>query len=171
MRFSHGENDGRMIKIFALFSILLGHMLSHTEIPEVWAEPIPFMEKSVKRDYRAPATQYSAGHRGIDFKLPLWEPIGSPIDGVITFAGKVIDREVVTVQTPAGYLASFEPACSKVAIGERVIRGQVIANHCPPSEQYQYHCESCVHFSARNSFGYLSPLFLMGKLEPSVLVS
>jgi hypothetical protein len=81
----------------------------------------------------------------------------------------VVDREVVTIRTNDGYLASFEPACTLLEVGDRVKLGQEFAWHCQPSASYEYHCESCVHFSARSAYGYISPDYLLGNLRPSVL--
>jgi hypothetical protein len=88
---------------------------------------------------------------------------------VLYFKGLVVDREVVTIRTSDGYLASFEPACTNLEVGDRVKLGQEIAWHCKPSASYEYHCDSCVHFSARSAYGYISPDYLLGNLKPSVL--
>ncbi|MCF8528649.1 MAG: M23 family metallopeptidase [Aquiluna sp.] len=160
-----------MLKIIAVLSIIFSSLVTSVPVPEIWAEPIPFFDGSLERDYKAPPTKYAAGHRGIDIKLAPGEAISAPADGKISFAGLVVDRDVVSITTNFGYLASFEPACATLDAGERVSRGQVIARHCEPKPEYKYHCDSCVHFSARNLFGYLSPMYLLGKLNPSVLTS
>lgn len=160
-----------MLKIIAVLSIIVSSLVTKVPIPEIWAEPIPFFDDSLERDYKSPPTKYAAGHRGIDIKLAPGEEISSPANGTVSFAGLVVNRDVVSITTNYGYLATFEPACSTLEVGEKVSRGQVIATHCEPKSEYQYHCESCVHFSARNLFGYLSPMYLLGKLEPSVLTS
>jgi hypothetical protein len=165
------QQHGVMLKFIAVLSIIISSLVTKMPIPEIWAEPIPFFDDSLERDYKAPPTKYSAGHRGIDIKLAPGEAISSPANGMVSFAGLVVDRNVVSITTNYGYLASFEPACSTLKVGEKVSRGQVIATHCEPRPAYQYHCDSCVHFSARNLFGYLSPMYLLGKLEPSVLTS
>jgi hypothetical protein len=37
---------------------------------------------------------------------------------------------------------------------------------CVPKTDYEMHCESCLHFSIRNRYGYLNPLLFYGGLEP-----
>jgi len=97
--------------------------------------------------------------------------IKAPISGSLYFTGLVVDRQVVTIRSQAGYLASFEPACTKHKVGDAVLKGEEFAWHCPPTKTYEYHCEGCIHFSIRSQYGYLSPDYFLGKLKPSVLVS
>jgi hypothetical protein len=138
---------------------------------EIWAEPIPYFETEQLNQYQAPITKYGAGHRGIDVFVPLGDPVSSPQSGEVHFIGKVVDREVITIKTEAGYLATFEPVCSSLEKGAKVLAGEVIGTHCQAMLDYKNHCENCVHFSARSDFGYLSPLYLMGKTNAAVLVS
>lgn len=102
-------------------------------------------------------------------ELEIDSKIKAPASGTLYFKGLVVDREVVTIRTTDGYLASFEPACTDLSVGGRVKVGQEFAWHCEPQERYEYHCRSCVHFSARSEFGYISPDYLLGHLRPSVL--
>lgn len=157
----------RMIKLLAFLSILVS-ALSPRPV-EIWAEPIPYFETESSTSYQAPVTKYGSGHRGIDFVIPLDAKISSPQDGQVHFVGQVVDRDVVTVKTRSGYLASFEPVCSDLAPGTSVQAGQVIGTHCQAKPEYQSHCQSCVHFSARSRFGYISPLYLMGKTTAAIL--
>lgn len=135
----------------------------------IWEDPAQSNNSSWQADFAAPKTVYGAGHRGVDFALEVGSRINAPAAGELYFKGMVVDREVVTIHTSDGYLASFEPACTNLAVGEQVKAGQEFAWHCRPSANYEYHCKSCVHFSARSSFGYISPDYLLGNLKPSVL--
>lgn len=135
----------------------------------VWDEPANRNDSVRQAEYEAPKTEYGAGHRGVDFELALASEIKAPAAGALYFKGLVVDREVVTIRTTDGYLASFEPACTNLEVGDSVKLGQEFAWHCQPSKSYEYHCNSCVHFSARSEFGYISPDYLLGDLKPSVL--
>ena len=160
-----------MFKLIAAFTIVFSQIFTPNSTVDIWGELIPFMETEIRQDYLAPATEYSRGHRGIDVEVPMGESVFSPASGKVSFIGLVVDRNVLTITTNLGYLASFEPICSDLELGQTVQKGQEIGYHCEPKSEYQYHCESCVHESTRNPFGYLSPLYMMRKLEPSVLVS
>jgi hypothetical protein len=135
----------------------------------VWENPAERTTSSWQADFEAPKTEYGAGHRGVDFALETGSKIYAPASGVLYFKGLVVDRDVVTIRTSDGYLASFEPACTTLEVGDRVNLGQEMAWHCEPSAGYEYHCDSCVHFSARSAYGYISPDYLLGNLRPSLL--
>ena len=160
-----------MFKIIAMLLIAAQAVFGQPQKPEIVAEPIPLFEQSLERDYLAPVSGYAAGHRGIDFTVELDSELLSPINGIITFADKLVDRNVVTVTSDTGKKFSFEPACAIAGLGTKVSMGQVVARHCSPDSNYKYHCESCVHFSVRSQFGYLSPLYMLAKLTPSRLTA
>lgn len=160
-----------MVKIFLFLLLLLPLQESRFAEPEIWAEPIPYLESALFEDYLAPVSEFGTGHRGIDFKVPLGAAIHSPSDGFIHFSGKVVDRHIVTVMTNSGKRVSFEPVCTDLARGDKVSRGQVIGYHCETDSDYEAHCESCIHASVRDDFGYLSPMHMFGQLSPSVLLS
>ena len=135
----------------------------------IWNEPVEGYSSRWKSDFEAPKTEFGAGHRGVDMELEIDSKIKAPASGILYFKGLVVDREVVTIRTTDGYLASFEPVCTDLSVGGRVKVGQEFAWHCEPQERYEYHCRSCVHFSTRSEFGYISPDYLLGNLRPSVL--
>jgi murein DD-endopeptidase MepM/ murein hydrolase activator NlpD len=155
----------KSIGVFLVLSSLGGLGLQAS----VWEDPAQRTTSSWQAVYEAPKFEYGAGHRGVDLVLEAGSKISAPAAGVLYFKDLVVDREVVTVRTADGYLASFEPACTLLEVGDRVKLGQEIAWHCEPSASYEYHCISCVHFSARSTYGYISPDYLLGNLKPSVL--
>jgi hypothetical protein len=158
-----------MTKLLAIVGIFIS-ALSPKPI-EIWADPIPYFQTEQLQQYIAPVTKYGAGHRGVDFAIPLGDQVSSPQAGEVHFVGKVVDRDIITVRTKAGYLATFEPVCSELIQGTTVLTGEVIGTHCQADSEYQSHCENCVHFSARSKFGYISPLYLMGKTNAAVLTA
>lgn len=171
MRNSRAGHALFMLKLIALLLIATQAIFDHPSLPEIIAKPIPLFEQNLERDYLAPVSEYAAGHRGVDLRIDPGSELLSPVDGIITFEDEVVDRGVVTVSGDDGKKYSFEPACTEKLIGSSVQRGEVFAIHCTPSASYQYHCESCVHFSVRSEYGYLSPLYLLGKLRPSKLLA
>jgi hypothetical protein len=156
----------RFLAISATFSALLMLAPQATD----WQEPFPSQDLQWEAEYVAPKTEYGAGHRGVDLRLGLDSTIKAPAAGKISFVGLVVDRPVVTIITANGYLATFEPACTNLVVGDAGKAGSDFAWHCAPETEYEYHCESCIHFSVRSTYGYLSPEYFLGGLKPSVLL-
>jgi len=122
------------------------------------------------RGFRAPLTEYGAGHRGVDFLARDTASVFAPTDGQISYSGLVATKPVVTVIEANGLRLSMEPVCTLLPAGTRVTSGTSIGSVC--GNGYLSHCAPalCLHFSARNDSGYLSPLYLMGQAGPSRLV-
>jgi murein DD-endopeptidase MepM/ murein hydrolase activator NlpD len=143
----------RLLRI-AMLLLMLGWWL--------WpvAEPHP-----VVRPFVAPETPYSSGHRGIDVQVPRTMPVRSPVDGIVRFAGFVVDRSVVSIAHGEGVISSYEPVDPVVAEGQRVRRGDVIGTVA------EGHCaETCLHIGVRVDGGYVNPLLFLGGIAPSVLL-
>ena len=122
--------------------------------------------------YFQPNSDYSAGHRGIDYRVNMGQSIFAPADSRVWFAGTVVDRQVVSLRTAEGDLLAFEPACSNLKAGDKVKVGQEIAWVCEPDSQYRQHCDNqlCLHFSLRTGQGYMSPIVRIGGFSPTVLL-
>ena len=160
-----------MIKLILMLAVVFQALATPPQAPEIWAEPIPYLYENLEEDYLAPVTEYGTGHRGIDFHVEPGQSVTSPASGTVHFVGKVVNRNLITIKTDSGKLASFEPVCSSLKPGARVSQGQALGVRCSGDESYEAHCESCIHASARDNFGYLSPLHMMGQKSPSVLLS
>lgn len=143
------------------------------------AEPAPSMQSislpvvapaRQMRGFRAPLTDYGAGHRGIDLAASDGDVLLAPASGTVSFASLVNYKPELTVTTDSGLKFTLEPACSAVPVGTVVSLGEILGSVCAGA--YQPHCSPalCLHFSARNANGYLSPLYLLGQLGPSRLV-
>ena len=114
----------------------------------------------------APLTTYSAGHRGIDVAAGAADAVFAPADGVVSFAGTVVDRGVVSLEIDGDYIASVEPVTPLVAAGEHVVRGQLIAEASTGG-----HCDlHCIHLGVRLHGRYVSPLVLLGVVPRAVLL-
>jgi hypothetical protein len=156
---------------FAITFLLLPTLFAIPASTYDWGYPVAPDTSDLETVYLAPSSEYGPGHRGVDFKLAIGSAIKSPVDGQIAFQGEVVDRNVLTIRSENGYLASFEPACSELEVGESVSLGETFAWHCNPLEAYQYHCETCIHFSIRSAWGYLSPEYFLEGLGPSFLLN
>ncbi|WP_395242910.1 M23 family metallopeptidase [Agromyces sp. MMS24-K17] len=120
----------------------------------------------VTAPFRAPETRYSAGHRGIDLAATTGDPVTAPADGVVSFAGMVAGRPVVSIDHGLGVVSSLEPVIAQVEAGTRVERGRPIGTvgaggHCD---------DGCVHLGARVDGEYVSPHRFLGGLPRAVLL-
>ena len=129
-----------------------------------WSWPVA-APHPIARPYVAPATEYGAGHRGVDIRAPAGSVVRAPADGVVHFAGFVVDRPVLSINHSDGVLSSFEPVEASVAAGDHVRRGDVIgvllAGHCS---------STCLHLGARIHGEYVNPLIFLGDVPRAVLL-
>ena len=160
-----------MFKIFVIAMLVIGGLTKPLPAPEILVVPVPNLEQRVERGFEGQPYFKARGHRGIDLQVAAEEALGSPFPGTISFRGKVFNRDVITVRSSSGLLASFEPVCGTLDVGDSVIVGQEIGSWCEPDDSYQEHCNGCVHFSVRSPRGYLNPLLFFGKVRASRLVA
>jgi len=140
----------------------------------VWtaAAPVPVVPDwtwpttpvQVVRPYVAPAHAYGPGHRGID--LAAVGAVRSPADGVVAFAGTVVDRGVLTIDHGNGLVTTFEPVATELSPGDPVARGGEVGRvaaggHADPGT---------VHFGVRLQGEYINPLMLLGGVPRAVLL-
>ncbi|WP_265523248.1 murein hydrolase activator EnvC family protein [Oerskovia flava] len=118
--------------------------------------------------FEPPAQQWLAGHRGVDLGAEVGDVVVSPADGVVTFAGTVVDRGVLVVLHDDGLRTSLEPVTASAAPGARVARGaavgvvQDVPGHCAP--------RTCLHWGVRRGETYLDPLSFVTDRPPIVLL-
>lgn len=126
--------------------------------------------------YRQPNSDYSSGHRGVDYQTGLGQEVLSPAAGVVHFVGKVVNRSLISISVQSAsspsYLFELEPVCSEVAKGQVVRAGEAIGLVCDADPSYRQHCQQmrCLHFSLRRDGNYMSPLAAIGLLQPSRLL-
>jgi murein DD-endopeptidase MepM/ murein hydrolase activator NlpD len=130
-----------------------------------WRWPVDPPHATV-RPFQAPATPYSAGHRGIDLAAEDGAPVYAPADGTVYFAGTVVDRGVLSIAHDGGYLSSFEPVSTNLTAGQQVTAGQQIGVVSGPA-----HCAAaCLHFGLRKEGLYVSPLLSFSRIPPAILL-
>lgn len=118
----------------------------------------------VVRPYIAPSSPYGPGHRGVDLASADGVLL-APADGVVRFAGFVVDRPVLTIDHGGGVLSSYEPVATALVRGDAVARGQPIGTVLPG------HCSIlCVHLGVRIDGEYVSPLRFLGGIPRAVLL-
>ncbi|MFK4639834.1 M23 family metallopeptidase [Paenarthrobacter histidinolovorans] len=131
-----------------------------------WSWPLS-PKPGVLRMFDPPDKPWLSGHRGVDLgPAPDGGQVTAPSDGVVTFAGVVVDRPVLTIDHGEGLRSSFEPVASELKPGDHVARGQPVGTVQPG------HCErgSCLHWGVRRGEEYLNPLAFVSDLRPSVLL-
>ncbi|MGO1524275.1 MAG: murein hydrolase activator EnvC family protein [Nesterenkonia sp.] len=132
-----------------------------------WVRPA---EAAIAEEFAAPPVPWASGHRGIDLAADAEATIRAPADGVVSFSGRVVDREVLSIDHGAGYTSSFEPIDSPLDVGDSVATGEPIAE-LGTYDDGATHCQtSCLHWGVRRHGEYINPLLMTGELEPSVLL-
>lgn len=129
-----------------------------------WMWPVD-PPRVVTHAYLAPATPWASGHRGVDVESRS-TVVYAPADGVVHFAGFVVDRPVLSIKHAGAVLSSFEPVTTTLVAGDLVRRGDVIGTLEPG------HCRVvlCLHLGARIGGEYVSPLLFLGGVPRSVLL-
>ena len=167
----------------ALLAITLAVRLTHFDAANFEASSVeaaltsgwqlPFVTPHrLVRQYLQPTSDYSAGHRGVDYAITLDEPLAAPANGVISVAKHLVDRSLIVISHAGGFVTELEPACAELSVGTGVLKGETIGSACVPDPSYKSHCTpgACLHLSLRLNGKYLSPLALIGGLNPSRLL-
>jgi len=133
-------------------------------VEAVWSWPLAAFRVTVP--YEAPDGEYGPGHRGIDLAPLSPAPVRAPSGGVIAFAARVVDREVVTIDHGSGLVTTLEPVVSSLPVGSVVERGEGIGKlgvggHTAPGE---------LHFGVRRDGAYINPMLLLGGVPRAVLL-
>src|SRR5690625_1865218 len=83
----------------------------------------PSPEPSVVRDFEPPAKSWAACHRGVDLEATAGQPVRAAAAGVVAFAGRVVDRPVVSIDHDDGIRTTYEPVDPVVRVGTTVAAG------------------------------------------------
>lgn len=134
------------------------------EHPE-WLWPLAG-PRQVAVPYRAPAHEYGAGHRGIDVPVSPGSAVRAPAGGVVAFRGVVVDRPLLTIEHPGGYVTTFEPLSSDLSPGDVLSAGEVIGavdvgGHVAPGS---------LHIGVRLDGAYINPMLLFGDVPRAILL-
>jgi len=122
---------------------------------------------AVLRRFDRPADQWSPGHRGVDLSAAVGQPVLSAGEGIVSFAGVVAGRGVLTVQHSGALRTTYEPVDERLASGTIVHRGTRVGvlsaepGHCTP--------RGCLHWGAIFGKDYRDPLSLLGFGRPILL--
>lgn len=158
-----------MLKIWLI--VLTVAIVANHQSPAVSGHLLPWDGERVVRDFVQPIDRYSKGHRGIDVAFDAGAAVPSPASGRVSHYGVIVNRSTLTITTDSNHLISLEPICSDLEVGDEVKFLEPVGQWCAPDETYIQHCDHCIHISARDYWGYLSPELFFGTLSPSQLKS
>ncbi|POX55228.1 peptidase M23 [Streptomyces sp. Ru71] len=133
-----------------------------TRVPAVATTWPVGVRPRILRGWSPPASPYGPGHRGVDLAAGPGAPVRTVAAGRVSFAGRVADKGVVSVElagtgTPP-LRTTYEPVRPSVKRGDEVPAGAVIATVEPTGS----HCTlTCVHWGLRGAGTYLNPLLLL----------
>jgi murein DD-endopeptidase MepM/ murein hydrolase activator NlpD len=114
---------------------------------------LPPVDAPVVDPFRAPASPYAAGNRGLDYGTTPGQPITAIGDGTVVFAGQVAHQRFVTILHPDGLRSSYSWLASiSVHVGEHVGRGQQVG---VAGSRFQ--------LGVRRGSAYLDPARLFGR--------
>lgn len=103
----------------------------------IW--PVGPPRPEIVRGWEPPAGPYGPGHRGLDLAAPPGTPVNAAASGVVTFAGQVAGRGVLTITLPdtgnPPLRTTYEPVTPTVTTGTTVTRGQPVATLTAPPEE------------------------------------
>ncbi|MGJ3192414.1 M23 family metallopeptidase [Paenarthrobacter sp. FR1] len=155
------------ILTIVVLGVVLGGTVSSSPTPEArWQWPLS-PKPAVLRTFDPPDKPWLSGHRGVDLgPAPDGGPVTAPSDGVVTFAGVVVDRPVLTIDHGGDVRSSFEPVTSDLKPGDTVRKGQMVGMMEPG------HCWSgiCLHWGVRRGDEYVNPLSFVADMRPSILL-
>lgn len=122
-----------------------------------WELPV---QRRVADRFRPPVTDWGAGNRGWEFATSEGDPVVAVGAGVVTFAGWVAGRGVVTIDHGGGLLSSVTGMT-----GVLVLRGQAVgAGHLLGRAQQR------LHLGFRQDGTYIDPALLYTRVRHAVLV-
>lgn len=160
---------GRVVRLLAAVlvtaSLAGGTATAAPRTPWSWPlRPAP----AVAREFQPPPSRWAPGHRGVDLVASVGQQVLAPADGVVAFAGRVVDRGVLSITHATGLRTTYEPVDALVGPGAVVARGQPVARVAAAAG----HCAraTCLHWGARRGGVYLDPLSLLRTPEPPVLL-
>jgi murein DD-endopeptidase MepM/ murein hydrolase activator NlpD len=137
-----------------------------TRPASVWRWPLLLTPRVLQR-FRPPPQRWKPGHRGVDLSAVPGDTVVAAGPGVVTFAGPLAGRGVVTV-THGALRTTYEPVTATVHEGDDVGAGDPVGTLASGVS----HCggyPSCLHWGLRRGTEYLDPLSLLGLARPILL--
>lgn len=125
----------------------------------------PVADHQVLRAFDPPATEYGAGHRGVDLAGTFGSAVRAVAPGTVAFAGDVAGVGVLVIDHGLEE-STYQPVEPVVELGDAVASGEVIGT----LESGHGHRTS-LHLGRKRGDTYLDPLELLGRPGRFRLVS
>lgn len=154
---AHGAEVARTVPhtSVAPTSVALSLSMPANADTQVWLPPVEFPVR-VGRAFDPPEMRWLAGHRGVDLCPGVGTQIRAPRAGTVVYAGKLADRNVVSIRHSDGLHSTFEPVDPAVRRGSTVPAGAVVGT------LEAGHDGDCLHWGVKvNRDLYLNPLSLL----------
>ena len=151
-----------------------------------YRSPTTESRPQVVHPFEKPAQRWSAGHRGVDLRVPENDRrVYAPAPGKVVFSGTVVNRKVLVLAHPDGRRSTFEPMDEALPVGTTVAAGEVIGTVAVTaggtSERPYRRCSvPCLYWGVRQggvrgdgsgkTAEYINPMSLLGSKEPSILL-
>lgn len=116
--------------------------------------------------FAAPAHAYGPGHRGVDLAADVGAAVVAPAAGVVAFAGRVVDRGILTIDHGDGLVSTLEPLGSVPPVGTVVAAGDPVGR----VDRGGHPALGTLHLGIREHGVYVNPLGLFGELPRAVLL-
>lgn len=130
-------------------------------LPAVSVDFPPVTPTHVIAGFRAPVDRYGPGHRGVDLTASPGQAVFAPIDGRVTFSGRVAGRDVLSI-TDGFRRVTLEPVSSPLRTGSDVIAGALVG-----TVGVGGHCAGrCLHVGLRVDGEFVPPLAGHARLVP-----
>ena len=135
------------------------HLSSKTSTSKLACEYPLKNNHSIINEYTPPSERWLAGHRGVDIEASSsTEAVYASCSGRVVYAGKLVDRYVISLEHTGNIRTTYEPVEPVVHIGDHVEKGQLIGyingNHCGDI--------SCIHWGAKTArYDYINPMSLI----------
>ena len=71
-------------------------LLAFTAPANDWQVPLD-APIQLARHFKQPSSDYSAGHRGVDYAVVDEQPVFAPADGQVVYAGRLVNRSLVSI--------------------------------------------------------------------------
>lgn len=84
------------------------------------------VEVPVLREFDPPEKAWLTGHRGVDLEMAEGSEVMAAGAGRVVYAGRLNDRNLVSIEHDDGLRTTYEPVSPAVSKGDVVMMGQVI---------------------------------------------
>ncbi len=124
---------------------------------------IPPVDAAIAQGFDEPESDYSAGHRGIDYSVPVGSRVRAAGEGMVTFAGSVAGSLAVTIDHGGGLETTYSRLAEVwVEAGRKVDAGTWIglSGNAHPGEPG-------LHLGAKLDGRYVDPADLLGPIDAS----